>query len=144
MQTSEFKPGARVVSQRRGYGAYQFGTIVGDGADAPGGGAVRPYLAVQWDDEEATDRYVWPDNIALLPPAWQPKAARSYRVTGGDDEDAVIRFSTDHATLDQAKAAAEARANEDRGCPIVVCAIVPLVEIIAPPLVAPPVEVREL
>lgn len=142
-----YKPGDRVVRRRESFGSYEFGTVVGDGAERPGGGAVRPYLAVQWDGADEPDRYVWPDQIAQMPAPWQPKEPTMFLVAS-PDESAIGGWRSMTAgpilTSDDALDCARRNAVEKRGIATRIFAVVPIAEVTAPALVEPPVEVKEL
>ncbi|MBP6749594.1 MAG: hypothetical protein KA144_08145 [Xanthomonadaceae bacterium] len=140
----KYKPGDRVVTRRDGYGRYEFGTVLGLGAERAGRSDGEPYLSVKWDGADAADNFVWPDMIALMPPQWQPKPPHCFAVAVRQQNGFVAASEVEFETADEALAAAKKLAVENRDTPMRVFALVPLVEVTAAPPIWPEPATREL
>lgn len=136
MSGDDFKPGDRVVSISHITNTGRFGVVVE--ADAN-----EECVAVLFDGDDAPYRAAWPGSMRKLPPAWQPKDTIFYSLACASGESFTLSRDR-YGKREEATDAARRSAPDFRGYAIIVVAVVPIVEVIAPTLVAPPVEVREL
>lgn len=143
IQERAFRPGDRVVGRKVPYGEFTFGTIIDGGDRRLGDYSIERYLSVQWDGNQQPDHYVWPDQVALMPPPWQEKSPVGYVVCRERESGTFITEGIIQ-TRDEALSAARRDARRRYAEPVTVHAIIPVARVVAPEPIIPDVEVQVL